>query len=70
MARRRAPAVVTIQCRRGCGKRLTTLSRPIHSTRADYERYHGICGDCLTDAEKADMEGPMLMRTARNIVGR
>ena len=72
MARRRGrrPTLVTMSCRRGCGKTLSTLSAPIHSTREDHARYHGICDDCLTDEERKDMDGPMLMRTAANIVGR
>lgn len=60
--------VVTMSCRRGCGKRLATLTAPIHGTKADHAKYHGICDDCLTPEEKADMNGPMLLRTARNIL--
>lgn len=62
--------LITMSCRRGCGKQLTTTSGPIHGTKADHDRYHGICRDCLTPEEIEDMNGPMLMRTARNIVGR
>lgn len=67
--RRRRPQVVTRDCRRGCGKRIGTLTGPIHGTQADFDKYSGICYDCLTPAEKEDMFGPMLMRTAKNIQG-
>lgn len=67
---RRRVTVVVRSCRRGCGKSLTGLSGPLHGTTADFRRFHGICDDCLTDEEKAEMRGPMLMRTAKRIVGR
>lgn len=71
MARRKnRPQIITMPCRRGCGTVLSTLSAPIHSTQADWQRYHGICDDCLTPEEKADMAGPMLHRTASHIIGR
>lgn len=66
--RRKPPAVVKMPCRRRCGRTVTTLSRPIHSTQADYDRYHGICSECLTEEEHKDMQGAMLLRTAQNIV--
>jgi len=69
MSRRKRIAIVSRLCRRGCGKRLATLNRPIHSSQADFDRYAGICANCLTAAERADMAGPLLMRTARLIVG-
>ena len=67
--RKNLPAIVTRKCRRGCGAIVTGLSRPIHGTQADYDKYHHICDGCLTDDERRDMAGPMLMRTARNIQG-
>ena len=67
--RKRKFRLMTISCRRGCGKKLTTATGPINGTQADYDRYHGICDDCLTADEHADMAGPMLLRTARNITG-
>lgn len=69
MSRRRRPMIVTQPCRRGCGKQLAGLSRPIHHRQADYNRLHHICDDCLTPDEKAYMAGPMLHATARNIAG-
>ncbi len=68
MARKAKIQVMTVSCRRGCGKKLTTLNRPVHSTAEDYRKYSGICENCLTDEERADMNGPMLHRTARNIL--
>ena len=70
MTRRKPIQVVRRPCRRGCGKVLAGLSRPIHSTQADFDRYHGICDDCLTDDERADMRGPMLLRSAKNIASK
>jgi hypothetical protein len=61
--------IVSQPCRRGCGKQLAGLSRPIHHRQADYDRLHHICDDCLTPDEKAYMAGPMLHATARNIAG-
>lgn len=61
--------IVTRPCRRGCGRSLSGLNKPIHSTQADFDKYHGICDQCLTEEEKADMCGPMLMRTAKKILG-
>ncbi len=70
MRRRRRPALIRMQCRRGCGKHLATLSAPIHHSQADYDRLHGICDGCLTDDERAYMAGPMLINTARNIAAK
>jgi hypothetical protein len=67
---KRTPMIISMLCRRDCGKRISTLSGPMHSTITDYKKYHGICDDCLTDEEKADMRGAMLLRTARNVQGR
>lgn len=70
MSRRRPRIqVVRRSCRRGCGKQLAGLNRPIHGSQADFDKYHGICENCLTDDEKTDMKGPMLLRTAQRIVG-
>lgn len=69
MARRPRIQIVTVKCKRGCGTELATLNRPIYSTQADYERYSGICSKCITEEEKADMNGAMLHRTAKNIIG-
>lgn len=45
-----------IACKRGCGKTLTTLRRPIHKGRqAQYDRLGGICGDCLTRHELIEL---------------
>ena len=62
--------LVTRLCRRGCGTQLTTLRKPIHTTQADFDLYHAVCSACLTEDERADMQGDMLMRTARNIVSK
>ncbi len=64
----RRPQLVTMSCKRGCGKTITTLSRPIYSTAEDFERYSGICENCLTEEELADINGPMLHRIGQNIV--
>ncbi len=60
-------SLIKLDCRRGCGAVLHTVNRPIHGTQEDYNRYHGICSNCLTDEEKQEMSGPMLLRTAENI---
>jgi hypothetical protein len=49
----------TIACRRGCGRMLSSLIRPIHSSAATHAKYAGICGSCMTEQEKADMLGAM-----------
>lgn len=67
--KRRKPKIMTMKCRRGCGKMLTTTTGPISASLADWRRYHGICEGCLTESEQADMRGPMLMRTAKRIAG-
>jgi hypothetical protein len=46
----------TVACRRGCGRTLSSLIRPIFSSAATHARWAGICSQCLTDAERAEMQ--------------
>lgn len=42
----------TVPCKRGCGVMVTTLNRPIHASPATYQKWSGICADCMTPEER------------------
>lgn len=58
MAARR-PLTVSVSCRRGCGRSLVTTRRPIGPAGPvatdRWERLHGICETCLTNAERTEL---------------
>lgn len=41
-------------CKR-CGKRIVTMTQPIHSSAATMAKWSGICSSCVTDAERIEM---------------
>lgn len=44
------------ECRRGCGARLSTLSRSLYGLPDEIrEKYHLICNRCMTKKEKNEM---------------
>lgn len=54
----------TIACRRGCGRLLSSLIRPIYSSAATHAKYAGICGQCMSEKEKTEM----LTRQAQDVL--
>jgi hypothetical protein len=62
------PRLITIPCRRGCGKELTTLSRSMWGMDdAVRQKYQGICHDCLTRKERYAMLDAMGKQLAINL---
>lgn len=49
------PAFQTVMCRRGCGRMLSTLIRPVNSPAALHAPWASVCEACLTRQEKDDM---------------
>jgi len=44
------------ECRRGCGRKLSTLSRSLYSMPKHIkEKYHLICSQCMTRKEEEEM---------------
>lgn len=49
-------SLVTAPCRRGCGRKLHTLSRSLYSIPKEIkEKYHLICNECMSRREKNEM---------------
>lgn len=45
-----------IDCKRGCGKKLHTLSRSTWHLKDEVrKKYYGICSECLTQTERNEM---------------
>lgn len=42
------------KCKR-CGKEISTLDKPIHTNKAIQQKYAGVCANCMSDKEKAEM---------------
>jgi hypothetical protein len=50
--------LIEVSCKRGCGKKLHTLSKPITPGSAMAElhaKYAGICASCMSDEEMQEM---------------
>jgi len=63
--KRRKPRITYMNCPR-CGKKVTTLVDPIHSSRQTQKIYQGICSDCI----RPDEEKNMLNEMADNLRGK
>ncbi len=50
--------ILSMPCRRGCGARVSTVSRPIHYKQEVYDRLHGICAKCTTPEEFKELDSP------------
>lgn len=48
-------ALVTMKCRRGCGRSVTTLNRPISGAHEAHAEFSGICEHCITPEERRSM---------------
>jgi hypothetical protein len=46
-------------CKR-CSKRVTSLKKPIRSSRATQLRFAGICSDCITPKERGELKSATL----------
>ena len=55
--------------RRGCGRKLSSLIRPIHGSQAAHDKYAGICGSCMTEDEKIEMQRMQLEAIIKNASG-
>lgn len=53
MARRRI-RLETKSCRR-CGRQVMGINRPIHASQATYDKWNGICDECISEEENNDM---------------
>lgn len=50
------PKIQEIDCKRGCGKKLHTLSRSTWGLKDEVrQKYYGICSECLTETERYEM---------------
>lgn len=47
-------SIITTECRR-CGKPVATVSRSILGADETYERYSGICSNCITPEEQEEI---------------
>lgn len=45
-------ALVTMKCRRGCGRSVTTLNRSISGAHEVHAELSGICEQCITPEER------------------
>ena len=43
--------LIETKCKR-CGKKLTTMASPIHSSVETMKKWQGICAGCLSEKEK------------------
>lgn len=46
--------LVETTCKR-CGKKLSTMAAPIHSSAATMNKWNRICSSCITDQERMQM---------------
>ncbi len=46
--------LTTIKCKR-CGKEISTLTKPLHSSTKTMNKWRGICQNCITEKEMALM---------------
>lgn len=46
--------IKTIKCKR-CGREISTMVSPIHSSISTMNKYQGICSNCMTEEEKFNM---------------
>lgn len=58
--------LTTCKCKR-CGKELLTMVCPIHSSTATMHKYQGICRNCMTETEFAEMMLSMNEDVSRRI---
>lgn len=70
MAGKRKLRITLLQtpCRRGCGKMLVTLNRSLMGNDEARSRLAGICENCITDEERAeilDLKPTALLPTGR-----
>lgn len=58
--------LIETKCKR-CGKVISTMTAPIHSSMETMKKWSGICAGCLTEKEKfqimLDMNGDIRRRT-------
>lgn len=67
MSRKRIQ-IQTIDCRGGCGRRVTTVNRSIHGLDRLHAQYSGYCKECLPIDEK-ELHNKMFHEAAGKLAG-
>lgn len=47
--------LVAVECHRGCGRQVTTLTRSIVGAHAAHAKFSGICQHCITPEEREEI---------------
>lgn len=68
--KRRRIEIINTECRRGCGRKIATVSRSIHGAAAAHAKFSGICEQCITPEERLEMEGAVQGAVFRSCCGK